>query len=114
MVDRAQHFGPVKNANDPENPRLVDTPAVAQAMIHAEHKAWVEKILEEDFLNKFPNPLINIEVDLMLSYQGEGELLAQVVRDFPDQSEDVDSIEISEKQAKILKWKTRKNPRPDN
>ena len=92
LVDRAQHFGPVKNANDPENPRLVDTPLVAQQMIYADHKNWVEKILEGDFFTKFPNPLINIEVDLMLSYQGEGELFAQIVRDFPEQSEDVDAI----------------------
>ena len=50
----------------------------------------------------------------MLSYQGEGELFEKVLRDFPDQKEDVESIQISEKQAKILKWKARKNPRQDD
>ena len=74
LVDRAENFGPVKNANDPQNPGLADTPFVAKEMMCTSHKKWVEKILDSDFQTKFPNPSIKIEVDLMLSYQGEGEL----------------------------------------
>ena len=67
LVDRNEEFAPVKNADAPlgSNQLVVDTPSIAKDLMLSQHRRWVG--------DKF-NPAL-VEIDLMLSYQGEGDKL---------------------------------------
>lgn len=68
-VDRNEEFGPVKNANGASS----DTPDIAKQLFLEQHKRWIDKALDEGNKDKFSGK--SPEVDLLLSYAGEGDLL---------------------------------------
>ena len=65
-VDRSEEFAPVKNANGTEE--VVDSPAQAKRMVMELNKRWLQNMETSANLEK-----ASVEVDVMLSYAGEGK-----------------------------------------
>jgi UDP-N-acetylglucosamine pyrophosphorylase len=70
-VSREEEFAPVKNANK-EGEEVVDSPASAKRMVLELHSKWIAKCGVE-----LASSLV--EIDGLLSYQGEGKNLEGLV-----------------------------------
>lgn len=70
-VQREEEFGPIKNADATDGSIGADTPMSAKMLLLNQHKRWVKNQCQnqegKDKLEK-----MDIEVDLLLSYEGEG------------------------------------------
>ena len=70
-VDRKDEFAPVKNA-DAKGKEVQDSPSMARRLIGAQHRRWIEELSNLDASLKADT---FVEVDLLLSYGGEGSKL---------------------------------------
>ena len=77
-VKREDEFGPVKNANPADGGLGVDSPNSARALLLAQHNSWVQKQCPE---RKAAIADMDIEVDGLLSYEGEGQEFARQCKD---------------------------------
>jgi len=77
-VSREDEFGPVKNANGKDGQMVNDSPASARGLLLAQHAKWVAAALNEQGL---PENEDKVELDLLATYEGEGERLKQIVKD---------------------------------
>ena len=70
-VQREEEFGPVKNADQADGSIGVDTPMSAKMLLLNQHNKWVQHQCppaQKESVGK-----METEVDLLLSYEGEGE-----------------------------------------
>lgn len=72
-VNREDEFGPVKNANGKDGEMVNDSPASARALLLAQHTRWAKNTCEK--LGKAEHDDFEKEIDLLLTYEGEGDRL---------------------------------------
>jgi UDP-N-acetylglucosamine pyrophosphorylase len=70
-VNREDEFGPVKNANGKDGVMVNDSPASARALLLAQHTRWASSTCEK--LGKAEHDDFEKEIDLLLTYEGEGD-----------------------------------------
>ena len=70
-VQREEEFGPVKNANPDDGSIGVDTPKSAKMLLLNQHNRWVQQQCPP--AQKEQVAKMETEVDLLLSYEGEGQ-----------------------------------------
>ena len=76
-VSREEEFAPVKNANPKDSSLGADTPRSAKHLLLQQHNRWVQACLPNDRRKRFAE--MDTEVDLLLSYEGEGQAFYDTV-----------------------------------
>ena len=77
-VSREEEFAPVKNANPKDSSLGADTPRSAKHLLLSQHNRWVQACLPNERRQRFAD--MDTEVDLLLSYEGEGQAFYDTVQ----------------------------------
>ena len=95
-VDRLEEFAPVKNANAPDGEEEVkDSPQQARRLMTELHRKWAKQVCEKNEIECGWFDDLGIEIDVLLSYQGEGDKFERIVQNLPHPGDsEVDDLYI--------------------